>query len=243
MKQVGQLNQVRQLRFLAGIDLAPVAKAGLESLPNAGLSRFRGLVGLITTDLSPPRINGANMKYLKNMTRLENLSLPQSCSVTDADLTYLSGLTALSQFEVHDSRITDAGVASLERMTGMKSLTLSGTQVSGAGLGNLGSMNELEFLDLSRTAVDDLAPIRRLNGLTNLHLSRTPIDDRGLAPIVGLVGLDVLRLDGTNITGTSYSHLKHLSKLIDLSLQNDACRRSGLGSTCGTQRARPPGTR
>ncbi len=219
MKQVGQLDQVRQIRFLAGINLAPVAKAGLEALPNAGLSRFRGLFGLMTTDLSAPQINGANFKYLKNMTRLEFFKLPQNCSVTDADLTYLSELTALSQFEVHDSRITDAGVASLKGMTGMKSLTLSGTQVSGAGLSNLGSMNELKFLDLSGTAVDDLAPIRHLNGLTNLHLSRTPLDDRGLASVVGLVGLDVLKLDGINITGASYSHLKHLSKLIDLSLR------------------------
>jgi hypothetical protein len=197
MKHVQQLDKLRRIRFFTGIDLTPVAKAGLESLPNAGLSRFRGLLALVAADLSPP-FDGANLKYLKNMTRLEHLVLPDDSSITDADLTYLSRMTALREINLHDPRITDAGFVSLKDMKGLKSLILSGTQVSGAGLKNLHEMKELKFL----------------------HLSRTPIDDRGLAPIIRLTGLESLRLDGTNVTGASYASLRHLSKVEDLTLQN-----------------------
>ncbi len=51
IKQVGQLDQVRRLSFFNGIDLGPLASAGLESLPNNGLSRFQSLLGLFTTDI------------------------------------------------------------------------------------------------------------------------------------------------------------------------------------------------
>jgi hypothetical protein len=220
IKQVGQLDQLRQLRFFTGIDLTPIASAAIESLPNNGLARFQGLLGLFTTDLSPPLFDGANFKYLKNLTRLEHLNLPDIISVTDADLAYLSRLTALSSLKLRDPRITDAGLASLKDMTRLNRLGLFGTQVSAAGLRSLRAMTELKILDLGGTRVDDISPIGHLTLLRNLHLSRTPIDDKGLAPIVGLVGLDELKLDGTKITSASYSYLKHLSKLVGLSLDN-----------------------
>jgi Leucine Rich Repeat (LRR) protein len=219
MKQIGQLDKLRRIRFFTGIDLAPVASAGLQSLPNVGLSRFEGLFRLMTTDLSP-QFNGANFKYLKNMTRLEYFNVPVDSAVTDADLPYLSKLTALSQLELHDSRITDVGLVSLKDMTRLKHLRLAGTQVTGAGLRSLRAMPGLKFLDLGRTRVDDLSPIGHLTLLTDLHLSQTPIDDNGLAPIAGLIGLDELRLDSTNVTSVSYGYLKHLSKLKGLSLHN-----------------------
>jgi hypothetical protein len=220
IKQVGHLDKLRRIGVYSGLDLTRFAKAGLESLPNSGLSRFRGLWGLVTADLSPPQFKGANLKYLRNMTRLESLALPGNSSVTDADLTYLSRLTALSQIDLHDPRITDVGLLCLKDMGRLQRLTLSDTQVTGAGLRSLRAMTGLKHLDLDGTRVDDLAPIGHLTLLTNLHLARTPIDDKGLAPIVGLVGLDKLRLSGTKMTSASYAHLKHLSKLSGLSLED-----------------------
>jgi internalin A len=219
MKQVGQLDKLRVIRISTGIPVMSVAKAGLESMPTVGLSRFKGLFGLFTTGLNPPEFNGANFKYLRNLTRLENLQLPGNSTVTDADLTHLNKLTSLLGLELHDPSITDAGLVSLRNMTRLNSLALAGAQLSGSGLANLRAMKGLKFLNLSRSHVDDLAPIGHLTLLTNLHLSHTPIDDRGLAPIVGLTGLEMLRLNGTKITGASYAYLKHLPKLDDLCLQ------------------------
>ena len=160
IKQVGRLDQVRRLNFIRAIDFSPVAKAGLDVSPTAGLSHFRGLMGLITTDLSPPPIQGASLKYLKNLTHLENLGLPQDTSVTDADLAYLSRLAALRQLNLHDPRITDSGLVAVKNLTALTVLRLSGTHVTTAGLKNVRAMTSLKFLDLARTLVNDIEPIR-----------------------------------------------------------------------------------
>ena len=220
IQQVGQLDQLRQLHFFSGMDLSSLASAGIESLPKNGVGLIRGLIGLVTTDLSPPVFNGANFKYLKNMTRLEVLDLPANVSVTDPDLTHLSRLTALSGLELHDPRITDSGLVSLREMTKLNRLNLSGTQVSGAGLRSLRGMTALKVLNLKKTRVDDLSPIRHLTLLTRLDLSDTPINDKGLAPIAGMSGLNHVDLDGTQITSMSYAYFKHLPKLNDLWIEN-----------------------
>jgi Leucine Rich repeat len=91
---------------------------------------------------------------------------------------------------------------------------------SRSGSTNLGAITRLTHLDLARTSVNDLEPISLLTSLTSLNLQHTPIDDKGLAPIVALVGLDELRLSRTHVTGASYAYLKRLSKLKGLALND-----------------------
>jgi len=228
VKQVGQLDKVRRLSFYKGVDIGPFASAAIESLPNNGVAPFRALLGLFTTDFSPPVFDGANFKYLENLTRLEQLNFPGMISVTDADLTYLSRLTALSMLELHDPRITDAGLASLKNMTKLNFLSLLGTRVSATGLKNLHAMTALKTLLLGGTRVDDLSTIGHLTLLTNLDLNNTPIDDKGLAPIVGLVGLDTLRLSHTRITDVTLGRLAGMPKLKTLSLDGTEINDRGL---------------
>ncbi len=231
IKHVGQLGRLRQLRFVTqGIGFDQLARAGMDSLPNNGVSVIKGFMGLLTMDLVAPEFDGANFKYFKNMTRLEDLTLPANTSVTDADLTYLSRLTALSELALHDSRVTDAGLVSLEDLTRPKHLNLAGTQVSGAGLRSLRGMTELNILNVNSTRVDDLSPIGHLALLTRLDLWHTPIDDKGLAPIVGLSGLNSVDLTGTQITSASYAYLKRLPKLDDLSIANTRVDDEGTAS-------------
>ena len=219
LKLVGQLDRLRVIDFFSGIDFSPVVSAGLNSLPNTGMSRVQSWVRLVTTDLSPQQIDGASFKYLKHLTHLEYLNLPNDTLVTDADLAHLSRLTALLALELHDKRITNAGfVFPRGRRLKLKTLEAFAPQVSGAGLGSLRAMTQLGRIDLSQTGVDDVSAIGHLTGLTNLDLSRTPIGDDGLAPIAGLIGMTNLNLSGTNITSLSLGKLKHLSKLKVLSL-------------------------
>ena len=158
------------------------------------------------------------LRYLRDMTHLEFLILPKNISVTDATLSDLSRLTALSSLELHDRRITDAGLASLKDMTKLKNLVLSGTQASGAGLEYLGAMTDLRQLDLSRTDVDDLEPIRHLTLLSNLRLSQTIIDDKGSGTLTALTALTRVELDDTRITDVTLAHLSGLSNLQSLSI-------------------------
>jgi hypothetical protein len=218
LKQVGQLDKVRLITFRAGVDILKLASAGMNALPNSGLARLQRMADLVTTELSPEPIQGANLKYVKHFTQLERIDLPEDSSVTDADLANFAGLRALSFMGVHDPQITDAGLISLEGMTRLKTLLLSRTQVSAAGLKSLRIMTQLDRLNLSQTRVDDLTSISHLARLTDLNLSLTPIDDGGLASISGLVGLNVLDLRGTNVTAQAASYLARLPKLTILSL-------------------------
>jgi hypothetical protein len=230
IKQVGRLDKLQRLSFYSGLDLSPLASAGLESLPKNGVASFKGLLGLFTTDFSPPVFDGKNLRYLKDMTRLEHLNLPDLISMTDADLKYLSRLTALSTLELHDPRITDAGLISIEGMTKLKILRLMGTQVSSAGLKSLRAMTELNVLTLNGTRVDDLSPIAHLTLLTTLKLWHTPIDDKGMAPVVGLTALKDLELVGTRITDLTLARLTALPKLQTLSLDQTGVTDRGLAT-------------
>src|SRR5262249_28047096 len=146
-----------------GIDLTPLLSAGMQMLPSTGPARFQGALGLATIDLRPPPIDGRCLKYLRNLTELQSLRLPNGMSVTDADLQCLTRINALTSLELHDPRITDAGVKSLEHMTWLKVLSLEGTQVTGAGLEHIHAMTALASLDLGRTRVEQLAPIAHLS--------------------------------------------------------------------------------
>jgi len=228
LKQVEHLDNLRRIHFFRGIDLTPMLSAGMTALPNAGLSRFQGLVGLFTMDLSPPQFNGRNLKYLKNMTRLDTLNLPDDSSVTDADLTYLIRLTALSMLELHDPRITDLGLASLKDMSRLKILRLSGTQVTGAGLRSLHAMTGLKVLDLGSTRVDDLAPIGHLTLLTNLNLDDTRITDVTLRHLSGMPGLRSLSLRNTAITDRGLGTLTECKALKTLNVRGTKISSDGL---------------
>ncbi len=140
--------------------------------------------------------------------------------MTDADLAYLSRLTALIVADAarssHHGRwprlpqgYDQAENTETRRHPGQRGGTEEPSRDDG-----------LKTLDLGGTRVDDLSAIGHLALLTNLDLSQTPIDDKGLAPISGLIGLDDAKLVGTKITSMSYAYLKHLSKLKNLSLAN-----------------------
>ena len=177
MQHLERLDRLRGLSFFRGIDVTPLASATLSSLPNTGLSRFQRFWELATADHSLPQVDGANFKYLKHMTQLEYLNLPDNVSVTDDDLANLGTLKSLRRLELHDSRLTDLGLASLKDMTKLKFLGLASTQVTATGLRSLRAMTGLDHLDLCGTRVDDLSPIRHLTSLTWLNLAQTPIDD------------------------------------------------------------------
>jgi hypothetical protein len=232
IKQVGRLEKLRRLNFFTGIDLTPLASAGINSLPNAGPSRIQVLLRLFTADLSPPRFNGANFKYLENLTRLESLNLPDNISVTDADLTHLSRLTALSSLELHDPRITDAGLVSLKDMARLKKLSLSGTQVSGAELSTLRAMTELKHLDLSRTQVGDegASALSDLTALKSLNLNHTPITDVTLNRLAGMSELQDLSCGWTDITDRGLAKLTECRALKKLNVRGTRIGPDGLGA-------------
>ncbi len=117
--------------------------------------------------------------------------------------------------------ITDADLATLDGLTQLKALWIRDVPITGSGLADVHGLTELEVLGLERTKVDDasLQHLKEMPKLINLHLDRTSVTDAGLAYLVG-AKLTALRLGGTNVTNAGMAHIKSLSSLVDLDLEN-----------------------
>src|SRR5262249_33959932 len=108
--------------------------AGVRHL--GGLTRLRSLRLCREDALRPgfqgPRITGAGLVHLKDLSELESLDLVGQ-DINDVGLKHLGGLKKLKQLSVTGNGITDAGLDHLKGLNQLESLNLSGTQTTPAG--------------------------------------------------------------------------------------------------------------
>ncbi len=121
-------------------------------------------------------------------------ALDLSGNVEVADLTPLSGLTALQRLYLNQTGVTD--LTPLAGLTGLQELWLNQTGVT--DLTPLAGLTALQWLWLNQTGVTDLTPLAGLTGLQGLRLSQTGVTD--LTPLAGLTGLQELWLNQTGVT-------------------------------------------
>jgi flagellar basal body-associated protein FliL len=116
----------------------PVAIVALRELGSEiGKNDYRkdGDGNVLGIDLEHTQITEAGLVYLKEMTKLELLALPEQ--VTDAGLEHLKGLTNLKELHLNETQITDAGLVHLTGLKNLVSLGLHGTQITDAGIAEL----------------------------------------------------------------------------------------------------------
>src|SRR5205807_9494256 len=156
--------RLQALKELTDIDLrySRVTSNGVEalraSLPNAKV-QFAGssTVRPKTAGSAAPAANTgkAIAAWVKAMggsaemdgERLKAIDL-SSTSVSDAQLSHLSGLTGLEKLSLEVTQVGDLGIASLEHLTGLKELNLNQTTISDAGLAKLAGLTQLQVLGL-----------------------------------------------------------------------------------------------
>ncbi len=169
----------------------------LEYLPN--LTHLRLNDELLIDDYTP----------LTTLTELEILSMA-GCALSDGDLSYISGLTKLTELILDDNEISTleplSGLESLEFLaaadnelsttvdiaafTKLKWLYLANNKLY--DLDGLAELNELVALDVSHNAVTDLAPLAGLNKLTDLFLrGNRPNNIKKLSNLPALTHLDL----------------------------------------------------
>jgi Leucine-rich repeat (LRR) protein len=85
--------------------------------------------------------------------RLRAIDLSSS-TISDAQLSHLSGLSGLEALNLEITQIGDLGLASIKNLTNLKALGLSQTTVSDVGLAHLGGLTHLESLKLAGTLVE-----------------------------------------------------------------------------------------
>jgi serine/threonine protein kinase len=101
-------------------------------------------------------------------------------------------------------------------------------------LAHVGKIRSLKNLALSGTSVSDdgMAHLRGIEVLSNLDLNFTPITDRGLETVVRSINAKgyfyYLYLSGTKITNRGLRHLKSLTGLLEIHLDDDRITDDGL---------------
>lgn len=141
-------------------------------------------------------------------------------SVTAAELTHLSGLTALEYLELQNcSQITDKGLASLNHITTLKTLHMYGcSQITQLNLKKLIELQSLCFDVGPQTTHINLEPFTRLEQLLIHHNSPPDLIDSSLTQLSKLTQLKDLYLNGAN--SASLNRLKSLTRLEKLSLHS-----------------------
>lgn len=84
------------------------------------------------------RVTDRGLKYLGQMTSLEELDVQFSNDLTDDGVVYLGTLKNLKQLALNFcGRLTDAGLKPLKKLAKLEFLTINGTQVTKAGVADL----------------------------------------------------------------------------------------------------------
>ena len=135
------------------------------------------------------------------------------------DISALAECTQLRDLDLRDNKITD--LSALAELTELERLCLWNNQVE--DLSPLLGMTKLRYLDIDTNAVSDILVLSQLTQLEELWLNNNPIES--IEPLSTLTGLTRLGLKNLALTDDSLDVLMGLSKLKELSLEEN----EGLG--------------
>ena len=136
----------------------------------------------------------ADLTPLSGLTALRHLRLSET-GMTDVQA--LNGLVNLQQLRLAGNRIED--IAPLANMAEMRTLGLAGNGI--ADLAPLEGMAAVEWLDLEGNRVTDLTPLSGMAEMRSLDLEGNDVAD--LAPLRGMAAVERLNLEGNRITDIS----------------------------------------
>jgi Leucine-rich repeat (LRR) protein len=148
---------------------------------------FKDLSDKERIELASSTLSKNGLEKIKGLTELKALHI-SGYTLPSSRLDFVVGLNQLEQLELCKSRITDEDLRPLSKLANLRALSLSGTAVTGEGLRFLHECHSLRALDLSWTAVSDV--------------TLSQIDEHVLP------SLDVLAVDGCNITSAGMASLR-----------------------------------
>ena len=174
---------------------------------------------LQAVDLSSTSVSDAQLSYLSGLAGLEKLNL-DATQIGDLGLASIEHLNGLRELNLSNTTVSDAGLSKLAGLTQLKSLKIAGTLVEGRGLGFLSRLTRLHELDLANSRVNDeaLPYVAKVSSLERLVLSHTDVTDNGMKQLTGLAELQVLDLAGSDIGDAGLEHIAALTNLRELNL-------------------------
>ncbi len=173
------------------------------------------------------------MTIVRQFLTLEELNL-SGTSLTDDQTVHFQSLTRLRRLDLSSTKVTGASLANLKNLAQLQALDLTSTAVADSDLTYLKELWQLRYLKLSQTDITDagLSRLRDLSNLERLDLSECGknITDAGLISLGGLLQLESLILDDTDVTDAGLPNLSGLVRLQSLSLRNTRTSNAGVNS-------------
>jgi hypothetical protein len=183
---------------------------------------FAALKNLRRLELQGFHLDAAGLPGLKNLGKLESISLGYNLQIDDRGLAFFESLTNLKGLHCYCcSGITDRG---MEHLANLQSLTylrlyredtllkpdLKVETVTNAGLKHLKNLNKLEYLQIyGQNITDDgLKDLQSLANLKDLGISGKGITDKGLKYLEGFFKLESVDLSHTSVTPAGLAALK-----------------------------------
>jgi hypothetical protein len=156
-------------------------------------------------------VSDEDLQWLSIPVQSRNLSLA-GAKIGDESLKRLNGSERLEWLDLAYTPITDVGIDHLGTLPSLKRLTLVNTKITDAVAAKLAppALPCLEELDLSGTAIGDdaLKDLNKLTNLKTLRLAHTRITDSVLEHLLGLIDLEELDIDQTQVTPAAKDRLK-----------------------------------
>ncbi len=141
------------------------------------------------------------------------------------------GLFVLHILDLNRASITDADLSRVRNLKALTTLIVSGTPISDEGLAALGDLPALEQVYLSSTKVSDSGLtelIRRYPQIIRLHIASTQVTDAGIESLRSLPNLLSLSCFQLPLTDHSIDTLRQLTKLQTAGLTGTKISRQGI---------------
>ncbi len=176
-----------------------------------------------SVDLSRTSVSDAQLAYLSGLTAVTRLRL-NTTEVGDGGMVHVGKIKTLVDLDLGHSMVSDTGMAALNGLTGLQRLTLNHT----LSKGNLPMTMPLEELEISNTTFDDqsAAALAKMPTLRSLRLAYTDVTADGLKALSALPlrKLDILSND---IGDEAMVHIGKMTTLEELYLSY--CRHTNKG--------------
>jgi hypothetical protein len=146
-----------------------------------------------TLQIGGQQVTDENLRYVGQMTGLEELSISWGHHLTDKGIVHLSRLRRLHIFQLDHSKITDASLEAIGKLTNLEELWLGGARFTDRGLEHLRGLTRLKSLMLwegTQQLTDaSLQSFARMTALEDLALRGSRFSDAGIATLRALKNL------------------------------------------------------
>jgi internalin A len=222
--RITNIDSIGNLSQLEEIDLAG------SQITDDGLKSIKRLSNLRILHLADTKITNDGLRWLEGLSHLKELHL-SATKISDEGLKYLAKMPRLEELLIGNTAITGRGLRYLKGLNQLKKLDITYTKVTAEELDTLQNIPNLEALKIGSQSSFSLelensnwcATVSRYSS-ENDAKSCTEINESSLIHLTGLKNLQILELDGVDITDNGWVYLNKLKHLRQLTIHQDEDR-------------------